>query len=837
MNKKTNTIAYSKRQFTVLQIGVSILLSLTISFFAPLEIFLSQSGEFWFTTSDVILELSICFIVFSLFIFGIQILSTRINKNLGKIITILLLILGGLIYIQGNFSFVKYGIMDGSPINWGNYKKYAIANTLFWIIPICMVLIFHRKILKNFPYKLLLRFTYGLVILQISTLLVLFGCKIIKGNNIAKYYFTNEGRFEFSKNNKNLLIVCADGFDGQKFLPVLEDEPSFREYFDGFTFFQDCAGTSLFSEESGITLLTGKQFALLNTEFNKNIEDVYRKSVFYNELKRNNWDSYLYVSESKMVAPNIASTIKNVAIEKPKIKDKKHLFTLIWKMVMFKYSPHILKRFFWYTSMDFSSEKQNSFSVDNISFLDFLKTNGVKATQNEENIYQFFWIQGPHEPAIMDRYCRPLEKVTEMENPDFSKMQYEQTVGTVRIFTEVIKALKKSQIYDNTTIIFCADHGWDVRPNPLLLIKPQHANGKLIVSKSPISMIEDWSETFLSLIDNEGYEKEYNTVFNVKEVQTERERKLYKYNINTLRDRTYEGAQTYFYKNGAFLEKDPIPYKKLNWEESLSPIKAKINSPLSHSNLVGTGLSGHETTHTWTDGEKAEMIFKLAGKHKNIILSMDYGVFNGKQNVELFINDKLFKQYEAHDETKEFFIPVSFLKNDILKLSFLLPNAVSPRSLGFSNDERALGLAIKKLSFSDANAIESLNAIKSELPIGSSGFYTFESDFVWAKPHVALTISNKKILKTGLQFSLNIPSQIQNSSPELRVYINDILCKKMNTTPGKLELYFSPEEISSFDDTYEIRIEHDFSFVPKELGINDDTRELSFQVSYIGEKR
>jgi len=117
------------------------------------------------------------------------------------------------------------------------------------------------------------------------------------------------------------------------------------------------------------------------------------------------------------------------------------------------------------------------------------------------------------------------------------------------------------------------------------------------------------------------------------------------------------------------------------------------------------------------------------------------------------------------------------------------------------------------------------------------GFYGFEDEYVWIRPNASVTLHNKKISKNGLQFSLNIPGQIQKQSPELRIYVNDILCKKMNTTPGKLEVYFSPEEVSSFDDTYEIRIEHDFSFVPKELGINDDTRELSFQVTYIGEKR
>ncbi len=118
-----------------------------------------------------------------------------------------------------------------------------------------------------------------------------------------------------------------------------------------------------------------------------------------------------------------------------------------------------------------------------------------------------------------------------------------------------------------------------------------------------------------------------------------------------------------------------------------------------------------------------------------------------------------------------------------------------------------------------------------------SGFYGFESESVWVKQKAFVILKNRNVSKIGLSFFIIIPEQVTGLYPELRIYINNLLYKKMNTSPGKLELYFPADEISSFDDIYEIRIEHDFSFVPKEQGINEDTRELSLQVFYIGEKR
>lgn len=51
----------------------------------------------------------------------------------------------------------------------------------------------------------------------------------------------------YSSNKNNIIVILADGFDGQDFLPVLEEEPDLKQYFDGFTLYEDTLGTSLAS--------------------------------------------------------------------------------------------------------------------------------------------------------------------------------------------------------------------------------------------------------------------------------------------------------------------------------------------------------------------------------------------------------------------------------------------------------------------------------------------------------------------------------------------------------------------------------------------------------------
>ena len=130
-----------------------------------------------------------------------------------------------------------------------------------------------------------------------------------------------------------------------------------------------------------------------------------------------------------------------------------------------------------------------------------------------------------------------------------------------------------------------------------------------------------------------------------------------------------------------------------------------------------------------------------------------------------------------------------------------------------------------------------LDATNGICPPELTGFYYFEQGFVWSQPSSVTILGSKNISKKGLLINLVVPPQTEGRSPELRVAVNGLYMTKVNTSPGAMTLYYPPEEISSFDDIYEISLEHDFSFVPKELGINNDTRKLSLRVLYIGEKK
>lgn len=530
-----------------LEIASSLLLSFTFFFFGPLEIMLTNPMEFWFfSAADVTGLFFVCTFVCFMITLGIQYLASFGGDKILKLCSSVFAALGFCFYIQGNWTFTDYGTMDGTPIDWNFYSQWAVKNTVMWILIVLTVILSVNTRVRYLAVCTYIMF--GIVGTEALTLGILSVSSI---GTKPDTNFTLEGGHEFqlSSNKNNIIVIVADGFDAHNFLPILEEEPSFGQYFDGFTFYEDTCGTSLYSEESGITLLTGNQ---LNTglTFKENITESYRNSDLYNILEQNQYDTYLYVRDKKMVSPEIGGQLANFKRMRESVS-KTAAFQNLYKMVSFRYMPHITKKYFWYTYADFLAvQGEKSCLYFNYDMYDLIHEQGVTAEETEHNIYQFYWIQGSHAPKNTDRYCHKLEQPIRRTDEAYAKGRFDQTVGVVRMYTELIQALKQAGVYDNTTVIFTADHGWDVRPNPCFLVKPANAHGDLTVSDVPVSMIEDYLPTLAYFIT--GEKSLGDTIYDL-ESGMERERTFYEYSVRlTGYDRTYDARTKKLYRAGAF---------------------------------------------------------------------------------------------------------------------------------------------------------------------------------------------------------------------------------------------------------------------------------------------
>jgi hypothetical protein len=116
------------------------------------------------------------------------------------------------------------------------------------------------------------------------------------------------------------------------------------------------------------------------------------------------------------------------------------------------------------------------------------------------------------------------------------------------------------------------------------------------------------------------------------------------------------------------------------------------------------GWSTAEPGFRWTDGHDAALVFALRSS-RDLVVTMRASGFlvpgSPKQRVSLALNGSVLSNFEITDiSAREYTIelPVKILRAQNV-LTFSLPDAASPQSLGLSKDPRQLGLALYWLKF------------------------------------------------------------------------------------------------------------------------------------------
>lgn len=116
--------------------------------------------------------------------------------------------------------------------------------------------------------------------------------------------------------------------------------------------------------------------------------------------------------------------------------------------------------------------------------------------------------------------------------------------------------------------------------------------------------------------------------------------------------------------------------------------------------FVLSGIAFPEETMSWTDGDELNLVLWLEDDSSVIFgkVSVEY-VFFQPQDVVVLINDT-----EVHKQTinMDQDIVFSFKKprSEIIRMTILIPNSVSPSEVMISRDNRDLGIAIQKIEFS-----------------------------------------------------------------------------------------------------------------------------------------
>ncbi|MBR6712408.1 MAG: YidC/Oxa1 family membrane protein insertase [Selenomonadaceae bacterium] len=454
--------------------------SLTLCILIPLDIYLTNSEEIWFSAKDIlpytILGAALSFILICIVE---KFLSSKVRKHFQA--TLFGLTLG--FFMQSYLLNPNYRLVDLVQTNWENYATENLLNLVIWAY-FLLVLIYFLK--KHSAEKIL---SAGKTICLILVAVQIFSLCYVEANhssNKRDYNVLTTANLLNVSSKENIIVLILDAFDERVFAEINQKEPELVSQLDGFTFYPDALSIFGATDWSMPQMLTGKAWD--NSQaYSDYVQEAWDSSKrFYDILREHNYDVSVYTG-FHYVAKN--APVDNLLNQEKSLSVNRYTLIALAKLTLFRCLPNYLKQNFAIESAELWRQEEiagkiQPYSLSNFTFYSQLQK-GLALLDNK-NSFRWYHIDGAHFPFNMTRDIKPI--------PDGEETtRYEQSVGALKIALTYLQQMKQLNIYDNATILILSDHGAhdlifdEIKPLPLVLVKQPNEHGALKVSENPIS--------------------------------------------------------------------------------------------------------------------------------------------------------------------------------------------------------------------------------------------------------------------------------------------------------------------------------------------------------------
>lgn len=528
----------------------ALLFSCTLALFAPAQLFLTNSFEFNYTLSQLLPSLGlVTFCVFLPLALLLAFLPNRFKlRERGLAVVI---VLGVLLWLQGNILVWQYGQLNGHLIDWGKKVLFGLIDTPLWVAGVLLALwlpeFFTRRL------RMLSLLVLSVQLLATSYMVV----RQPEAPSYKKYHLADASQFDFSS-RENIIVLVLDSFQSDLFQEIIEEDPAYGKFFRDFTYFRNHTG-GFPSTYAAIPLLFTAQYYTNAQPIQSFIQEAYLSpSSVPLQLVRRGWqvDLFPLVVNTLYFDPRVISNIS----DREAMVGAANLAHL-YDISLFRYLPHFLKRAVYNNenwlfsrwarpdntvgSIDGESaehaavnsrrrrhairaklrvsqttrrlgvmrtRKSVRVNADSRFVAHFLKN---AAVMTERPVFKYYHWRGPHEPIKMNGDLEPVDlPLTRANMKGLAR-------GVLKLVHLFLKGLRDMGVYDRSLIFILGDHGhpwggYGVRlpagmiggqnrgtsiPEgvlesgiPLLMVKRPGDAGGLKVSDAP-TMIADVSAT------------------------------------------------------------------------------------------------------------------------------------------------------------------------------------------------------------------------------------------------------------------------------------------------------------------------------------------------------
>lgn len=487
-------------------ISVTVVTCFMLFIFAPLEIYLSNPGEFWY---DAYLLFPFVIKDF-LFFAGISLAGFVIAYFLGDFLYTALLYcyFTGFVacYIQGNFMIKDLPPFNGTEVNWSLYRSDMIKGAIIWGI-IALIILVLLLVLKAKKFKTMIFAVSTFFFCMLASTLAVLGMNggLFEQKQFVK--FTKNDQFEMSTDT-NFIILLLDAIDEECFWRMWEQHPEYEAAMADFTFYNNAMSGYAYTDHSLPLMLSGEWFE--NQEpYEDYLLRIYRDSPFFNRLEEQGYALSFYDDELQFEVGVMDGEFANMTYAKSTLWDADLFNKRLMKMTGVKYAPYFLKPYCWFNpdkinQQEMGAKGEELFIWTNKAFYEDVQNGEVTYVDGKR--FKLIHLMGAHVPFKYDQY------MNEIDDADY----FTCIESSMTVTMAYLDMLKEAGVYDNSVILVVSDHGYNIsgdavntpqrdenpngRQHPILFVKGLNEKHEMKISGAPVSF-GDLVEAYYKLMD------------------------------------------------------------------------------------------------------------------------------------------------------------------------------------------------------------------------------------------------------------------------------------------------------------------------------------------------
>lgn len=289
-------------------------------------------------------------------------------------------------------------------------------------------------------------------------------------------YITSDilSKHQFSKNQKNVIIFICDMFNSEYISDIRKEYPLFDEQYKDFVWYRDTLSISGWTVSSMPSLMLGEGYTLADMNSQEDSVNVFfsESSNILNRIV--NSHGYDYSNISVSAESDYSPYAYEYARQNNINFNQYSKINLAFFYPIFMSLPQIMKMYIYDNGnwLSFSDKKAIEFNRNNalksLSYLELLPTISSKENKNP----RFFMMRTElsHTPYGIDSDMNVIQNTyPDTVNKSFTSgvAAYYSGKKTIMEIGNFIDWLKDNELYDNSLIVICSDHGNNCYDNGL----------------------------------------------------------------------------------------------------------------------------------------------------------------------------------------------------------------------------------------------------------------------------------------------------------------------------------------------------------------------------------